>query len=81
MTDIATSGPAADLRKWKRDLMLHPSTTNLWLDIEAALDLNDELVESLRALVAMYGPSSDYDYKAKAAWLRAERVLAKASGQ
>ena len=41
----------------------------------AALNRIDTLEVLLRDLLAMYGPSTDYDYKARDLWQRAEAVL------
>ena len=42
------------------------------------VNAHDELVAALKAIVEMYGPSSDYEHKAQAAWERCEAALAKA---
>lgn len=42
---------------------------------------HDELLAALKALVAMYGPSSDYSYEAAENWRRAERAIAKAESR
>lgn len=39
----------------------------------------DTVREALAVLVAMYGPSSDYDYKARDAWKAAEEALSASS--
>jgi hypothetical protein len=39
------------------------------------------LLAALRAVVAMYGPSSDYGHEAKAMWEQAEAAIAKAEGR
>lgn len=38
----------------------------------------DELLVALKAIVAMYGPSTAYDFKAREAWAACERAIAKA---
>ena len=40
-----------------------------------------ELIAALKALVAMYGPSSDYGHEAREAWRAAEDAIAEAEGR
>jgi len=41
----------------------------------------EELYQALIAVLALYGPSSEYGYEARIVWQQAERAILKADGR
>jgi hypothetical protein len=66
-----------DSAKWICDKVRggSPSTADANARLIAAAP---DLLDALKAVVAMYGPSADYSHEARATWEQAERALTKA---
>jgi len=49
--------------------------------VQGIVQQRDELLAALRAVVTMYGPSSDYGHEARAVWEQAEATITKAEAK